>query len=98
MPGDDSEQAIRDYKDSLVQGLAPSAITAWIEKVVDTANALCGSSTAIKYKKDGYLGEILAPARKDAECLARAIDLHAPAAPELVRDILMAYRAKLLSP
>ncbi|AIF82876.1 hypothetical protein NTE_00798 [Candidatus Nitrososphaera evergladensis SR1] len=50
---DDSEQAvIRDYKDSLVRGLAPSTITVWIEKIVETANALCGSSSAaIKYKK-----------------------------------------------
>lgn len=67
-------------------------------KIVDTANALCGSgSVAIKYKKgEGYLGEIVVPTKKDAECLSKAINMHALAAPELVRDILMAYKAKLL--
>jgi hypothetical protein len=95
---DDLEEQVRDYKDSLVQGLAPSAIAAWIEKVVDTAIRLCNGS-AIRYERDddgGYLGEIVAPTNEDAKCLARAIDLHAPASPELVRDVLMVYRAKLL--
>lgn len=96
MPGDDPEEQVKDYKDSLVQGLAPSAIASWIEKIVDAANKLCNGS-AIRYEKTGYIGEIVTPTRKDAECLAKAIDMHASAAPELVRDILVAYKAKLLA-
>jgi hypothetical protein len=97
VPGDDPEEQIKnDYKDSLVQGLAPPVIAAWIEKIVNAANKLCGGS-AIRYEKTGYIGEIVAPTRKDAECLAKAIDMHAPAAPELVRNILVAYRARLLA-
>lgn len=98
MPLDAESEQLRDYKDSLVQSLAPPMIETWIEKVVDTANGLCGGSASIMYERadNGYLGKIVAPTTEGMKCLARAIDIHVPAAPKLVREILMSYKANLL--
>jgi hypothetical protein len=90
---DDEPVLTKDYKNSVVDGLAPSVISIWMEKVVDTANRICGGSK-ISYVKNGYAGEIVAPDDSIA-CIIRAIDMHAKDAPELIRGMLYAYRAKL---
>jgi hypothetical protein len=93
LPEDRPEQ-IRDYVESLAGGLAPSAIAGWLKTVAETAGRLCPGCRA-RYEPGGYFGELVAPTRKDAECLIRAIDMHADGAPELVRAVLAACRTRL---
>lgn len=89
----DEPAQVKDYKDSLMGGLAPQAIAGWIEKVVDTANRICGGSK-IRYVRNDYAGEIVAP-DESIDCVIEAIDIHVKDAPELVRGVLDAYRTQL---
>ena len=93
LPEERPEQ-IRDYIESLAGALAPSAIAGWLKTVAETAGKLCPGCRA-RYEPGGYSGELVAPTRRDAECLIRAIDMHAENAPELVRAVLATYRASL---
>jgi hypothetical protein len=89
----DEPAQVKDYKDSLMGGLAPQTIAVWMEKVADTANRICGGSK-IRYVRNGYVGEIIAP-DESIGCVIEAIDIHFKDAPELVREIFAAYRAQL---
>ena len=65
-----------------------------METVARTANEICKDAD-VRYERSGYCGEIVATARKDMECLVKAIDRHIADAPEVAREMLASCRAKM---
>jgi hypothetical protein len=84
----------RDYKNSLADVLAPQVLSSWLEAVAGAAREICPGS-GVRYEKGGYCGEIIAPTRKDKECVIKAIDGHIGGAPEVARRMLASYRERL---
>lgn len=79
-------------------------ISVWLEKVVKSANEICGNSikdTIIierGIEKENYYGEIKIPqdsSKKNIECLVMAIDKNIGNAPDIVRAVLLSYKKEL---
>jgi hypothetical protein len=96
---------VKDYYDSLINIIVPSTISVWLEKVVKSANEICGNSmkdTVIRYdrsvEKENYFKGIKIPpnsSKKSVKCLIMAIDEHISNAPDLIKAILYSYRKEL---
>jgi hypothetical protein len=91
---DEELSQARDYRDSLTDVLAPQILSSWLEAVAMTANEIC-KDPGTRYEKGGYCGEIVTPTRKSMECLIKAIDRHIGNAPEVAREMLASYRARM---
>ena len=91
---DEELSQAQDYRDSLADVLAPQILSSWLEAVAMTANEIC-KDPGTRYEKGGYCGEIVTPTRKSMECLIKAIDRHIGNAPEVAREMLASYRARM---
>jgi hypothetical protein len=92
---DEELSQAQDYRDSLADVLAPQILSSWLEVVAMTANEICKDSGTRYEKGIGYCGEIVTPTRKSMECLIKAIDSHIGNAPEIAREMLASYRARM---
>lgn len=91
---DERPEQIGDYMESITGSLAPAAISAWLQRVAERANELYPDS-GIEFKAVGDFGDISVPTREAAKCVIESIKDIEQQAPELIRFILAAYRAKL---
>lgn len=93
MPDETPEQ-LKDYMTSITNSLAPAEISGWLKRVAELAQKKC-PDCRIEYRPGGDFGDIVIPTRAGRSYVIDAIKAHEKQAPELVRTILVSYRAKL---
>jgi hypothetical protein len=91
---DERPEQIGDYMESITGSLAPAAISGWLRNVAERARELCPGS-GIEFVPGGDFGEISIPKKEGVRCVIDSIKYYEKDAPELVRSILAAYRARL---
>ncbi|MEM2140037.1 MAG: hypothetical protein QXJ74_01945 [Nitrososphaera sp.] len=91
---DERPEQIGDYMESITGSLVPAAISAWLQKVAERAKELCPDS-GVEFVPGGDFGEISIPTKEGARCVIDSLKHHEKDAPDLVKAILAAYRARL---